>query len=139
MNKTAFQYSLFQDISMNPTYEIKRQIRMALTGSDLSRAQVADKMNQIAVHEGMRKTVSKETLDSWTKRSEPDRLPSLHWMTIFCHVLDTLAPIAAMLQPLGAKVIGPEDLKILTWARAERDKKRAAKRARVAEQALEDF
>jgi len=131
MSNTS-QLRLFESTSLNPTYEIKRQIRLALSGSNLSREQVVDEMNKIAVSEGMRKTVSKAILDGWTKDSDPDRLPSLPWLTIFCRVMDVTGPLNAMARPLGFAVIGPEDAKILAWGQAELAKRRAAKRARMA-------
>lgn len=83
MNKAAHQLDLFQSPSLNPTYEIKRQIRLALADTSLSRAEIADRMNEISAAEGMRKSITKAQLDNWAKDSDPDRLPSLPWMTIF--------------------------------------------------------
>ena len=128
----AHQLDLFKNTLLNPTYTVKRQIRIALANSRLSRDEVADRMNEMARVEGMRKSISKAVLDNWTKDSDPDRLPSLPWMTIFCKVLETVAPLEAMAQPLGAAILGPEDLNVLKWARAELARKKAAKRARIA-------
>ena len=139
MSRTVTQMSLFQSGSLNPTYEIKRQLRVALSGSTPSRKEIVDEINKIAIQEGMRKQISKETLDNWTKDSDPDRLPSLPWLTILCKVLDTVSPIAAIIQPLGGKVIGPKEAKLLIWAEAKMEKKHATKKERLAEQALEVF
>ncbi len=139
MNTSAHQLNLFQSSSLNPTYEIKRQLRLALAKSILSRDEVVDRMNEISVREGMRKTISKASLDNWTKDSDPGRLPSLPQLTIFCSVLDTVTPLAAMIRPLEGDIINKEDARLLMWARAEREKKQAAKRARLAEQSLGDF
>lgn len=131
------QLELFRSTSLNPTYEIKRQIRIALAGSNLSREQVVDEMNEISVSEGMRKSVSKAILDGWVKDSAPDRLPSLPWLTIFCRVMNTTGPLNAMAQPLGFGIVGPDDARVLEWGRAELEKRRAAKRARMALDAVE--
>ena len=139
MTNTPTQMSFFESISLNCTYEIKRQLRMALSGSTFSRDEVADEINKIAVREGMRKQISKQTLDNWMKNSDSDRLPSLPWLTIFCSVLNTVGPIAAMIRPLGADIIDETDARLLAWARAEREKRRANKKAKLAEQALEEF
>lgn len=137
MNPKTHQLNLFQASSLNPTYEIKRQIRIALTGSPTSRDEIVDQMNKIAHQEGMRKSISKATLDNWTKDSDPDRLPSLPWLTIFCHVMGTVDAIEAMLKPLGMAVVWPEGVKLLTWAKAELAKKRAVKEARLALEAIQ--
>lgn len=131
------QLELFRSSSLNPTYEIKRQLRIALANSALSRDEVVDLMNEISVSEGMRKTVSKAVLDGWVKDSDPDRLPSLPWLTIFCRVLEVTGPLNAMARPLGFAVIGAEDVNILKWGQAELQKRRAAKRARMALDAVE--
>lgn len=136
MSSTS-QLKLFQSTSFNPTYEIKRQIRLALGNSSLSRDEVVDRMNEIAVAEGMRKKVSKAILDGWAKDSDPDRLPSLPCLTIFCRVMDTTGPLNAMANPLGYAVIGAENANVLAWGQAELHKRRAAKRARMALDAVE--
>ena len=138
MHKISYQLDLFTNQSLNPTYEIKRQIRLASSGCNLSRDEIVDRMNKIAVQEGMRKTISKPTLDNWTKDSDPDRLPSLYWFTIFCRVVGTVAPIEAMLRPLGCGVMDQEDQRLLAWAKAEMEKRKATKRARLALEGLSD-
>jgi hypothetical protein len=40
------------------------------------------------------------------------------------------------LRPLGCDVIGPEDLKVLAWARAEIGRREAARKAKAAWDAL---
>ena len=134
INATS-QLDLFSK-SLNPTYEIKRLIRLGIAGSRFSRDEIADRMIEIAVREGVGK-VTKAMIDSWTKDSDPGRLPSLPHLIILCEVLGTAAPVAAMIRPLGCEVIGPEDAALLKWARAERDKRRAVKAARLALEVLE--
>ena len=132
MDKASRQLDLFQSYSLNPTYEIKRQIRLAISLSGLSRDEIVDRMNRIAVQEGMRKTISKPTLDSWTKDSDPDRLPSLPWLTILCQVTGALGPIQAIVKPLGGRIINQNDEKRLggpmrSWQKGLQPK-RAGKR-----------
>ena len=139
MNKIPHQLDLFNSQSLNPVYEIKRALRVALSKTHLSRDQVVDEMNRIAVMEGMRKSVSKASLDNWTKDSDPDRLPSLPWLTIFCRVLYDPSPIAAMLRPLGYNLIDERGRAILNWAESELSKKIAAKRAKLALAQIEEL
>jgi len=94
-------------------------------------------MNEISAAEGMRKSITKAQIDNWAKDSDPDRLPSLPWLTIFCVVMNTAAPITAMIRPLGAEIISGEDALVLKWGRAEIAKKDAMKRARLALEAIE--
>lgn len=132
------QLGLFTDNELNPTYGIKRQIRLALSNTSLSRDQVVDRMNEIARREGLRKTVSKATLDSWCKDSEPDRLPAPPWLTILCHVLGTTDPIGPILKALGWGLVNERGRKMLEWAEAELAKKRAARKAKAVLELLEE-
>jgi len=139
MNKTNHQLDLFQSQTLNPTYEIKRQIRLLIAKSNMSRDEIVVRMNKIAVREGMRSTITKATIDSWTKDSDPGRLPSPAWLTIFCYVMGSLGPISVMASPLGCAVIDNEDQKLLAWAKAELEKKRASKRARLALESIKEL
>ena len=137
MSRMPLQLDIFEPRSLNPTYEIKRQIRLALAECGLSRDQAADSMNDLAAQDGVRKKVSRVILDSWTKDSDPDRLPSLVWLNYFCEATRTLAPYLAAIRPLGGRVIGPDEVKLLKWAEAEMEKRAAAKKARLALEGIE--
>lgn len=139
MNKRAEQLDLFCANSLNPVYEIKRALRIALSKTHLSRDQIVDEMNRLAVSEGMRKSVSKVSMDGWLKNSDPDRLPSLIWLTIFCKVLDDPSPIAAILRPLGCDLIDERGRALLGWAESELSKRKAAKKAKVALAQVEEL
>ena len=133
----ARQLDLFEEQNLNIVSEVKRQIRLALAKTRLSRDQVVDRMNALAARDGLRESVSKATLDGWCKDSDPSRMPSIARLVLFCHVLGTVDPIRAIARPLGADVVGPEERKVLSWGKAELAKKRAAKKARLALEALE--
>jgi hypothetical protein len=112
-------------------------MRLALSNTMLSRDQVVDQMNEIASKEGIHLAVSKATLDGWVKDSDPSRMPGPVLLTLFCKVMGTVGPISAMLRPLGAGAIGPEEKGLLAWARAEQARRKAARRAKMALDALE--
>ncbi|MFC1867675.1 hypothetical protein ACFL0H_06030 [Thermodesulfobacteriota bacterium] len=139
MNKKAIQLDLFHPQSLNPTYEIKRALRLSLSKTHLSRDQVVDAMNKVASSEGMRKNISKATLDNWTKDSDPDRLPSLPWLTIFCCVLNDADPVATIIRTLGYDLIDERRKALLVWAEAELNRKKAIKRAKNALAIAEEF
>ncbi|MBW1666749.1 MAG: hypothetical protein JRJ66_01620 [Deltaproteobacteria bacterium] len=130
------QLALFRGQSINPTHEIKRQIRIALSSTRFSRDEVVDQINRIAAQEGIKRSISKATLDSWCKDSDHGRMPSPAWMTILCQVLGTTAPIEAMLRPLGCAVLDEKGMRVMVWAEAELEKRQAAKRARLALEVL---
>ena len=122
MNTPGIQLELFHRLSLNPTHEVKRLMRLSVSRSRFSREEIVDQMNKITVQEGMRATISKHTLDNWLKESDQGRMPSPAWMTIFCYVLHDSGPISAMLRPLECAVLGQEQIKLLAWAQAEQEK-----------------
>jgi len=138
MIKTNIQLDLFHNKSLNTTYEIKRSMRLAVSKSHFSREEIIDQMNKVSTQEGMRTTISKATLDNWLKDSDPGRMPSPAWLTIFCYVLHDTGSIAAMLNPLSCIVVEGETQKLLVWAEAEFGKRRAVKKARRALANLEE-
>jgi hypothetical protein len=138
MIKTTLQLDLFHQISLNTTYETKRAMRLAVLKSHLSREEIVDQINKVAVQEGMRTTISKATLDNWLKDSDQGRMPSPAWLTIFCYVLQDARPIGAMLNPLGYIALGGDTQKLLAWAEAEIGRRKASKKARIALANLEE-
>jgi hypothetical protein len=132
MNKSPREIDELKSQSLNVVYTVKRALRLALRGSRLSREQVCDRMNELAAQEGMRKQISKATLDNWTKDSDPDRLPSLAWLVIFCEVLEATGPLEALARPLGFRVIDREQGRILKWGQADLERRRAVRRAEAA-------
>ena len=93
METSRAQLRLFQSKNLNIVYEIKRQFRLALSTSSLSRDQVIDKINRLASRDGIHgQGVSRATLDSWCKDSEPGRLPGLPGLVLFCEALGTCEP-----------------------------------------------
>jgi len=133
----ASQLDLFIEQNLNIVADVKREIRIALSKTHLSRDQVVDEMNRLAVRDGLKGTVTKVTLDGWCKDSDETRLPSLTRLVLFCRVMKSPAPVHAMVKPLGCEVIGPVEKKVLVWGQAEVVRKRAAKKARLALEVLE--
>lgn len=137
MNPSPYQLDLFYKVALNPTYEIKRMMRLIVAKNHLSREEIVDRMNKIAINEGMRTTISKATLDNWLKDSDIGRMPSPAWLTIFCYIMNDVRPINAMLNPLGCIALDKDKQKLLGWAEAEIEKRKIIKKARLALESLE--
>ena len=132
------QLPLFSRKSLNPVFEIKRQIRLVLSTSHLSRDQIADRMNELSAKESMPgQKMTKVKIDSWCKDSDPSRLPSLVELVLFCAVTDNPSPLAALADSLGCRLIDPEEIKILAYGKAELVKRQAVKKARLALEEVE--
>jgi len=134
------QLDLFGSSSLNPTYEIKRSMRIAARDAGrnrgLSRDQLVDHLNDLASEEGLKASLTKPIFENWLKDSAPERLPSLPWLVLFCKATGSVGPVLAMALPLGAAVIGEDRARTLAWAEAELERRRAAKRARIALEGL---
>jgi hypothetical protein len=141
MNQVAEKIDLnrIESQSFNVTYPVKRAIRLALTGSRLSRDQIVDRMNEIAVREGLRSTISKASLDNWAKDSDPHRLPSLTWTVIFCKAVDDFNVLTELAQPFGLEVINKRQQNLLEWAEADLQRRKATRRAERALAEIEDL
>jgi hypothetical protein len=127
------QLKLFKTRGINPTYEIKRQIRLVLSTSTLSRDQISDRMNDISAKESMSgQKITKDKLDGWCKDSDPARLPSLVELVLFCASTGNNNPLAVLADSLGCEIVGHEEKKVLAWGKAEIEKRKATKKARLA-------
>lgn len=130
---SGIQLKLFGTQRFNPVYEIKRQIRIILSTSSLSRDQISDRMNDLSAKESMPgQKISKDKLDSWCRDSDPSRLPSLVELVLFCAVTGNNSPLNALADFLGCDLVGPEEKRVLAWGKAEIEKRKATKRARLA-------
>jgi len=110
---------------------LKRALRQAIKDSNLSRDQIADRMNEILGVEGRSKEITTVVINSWTKNEE-NRIPSLDLLPIFCHVTQSLEPIRALIQPLGAKVIFGKQMNLLELGESLLMKRQAIKKERLA-------
>lgn len=79
-----------------------------------SRWQVAAKMSELCG-----RNISKDMLDKYTS-SNPDYSMRAEDLTAFCAVTKSVAPIKALLEPLGCDVVTPEESEFVRLARLER-------------------
>ena len=128
---------LFCSGPFNPSLDIKRALKSALSKCGHSREEVVDQLNEAAESAGLDSKATIAMLNSWTKVSDLNRLPSPAWLILLCYVLKDIAPIRAMLAPLGLEVMDSDNQALLSWARAELAKSRAIKRAERAFLALD--
>jgi hypothetical protein len=114
---------------LDPTDLIKVSMQESIKESGLSRAQVVDEMNRLATIAGIATRVTETMLDKWVARGSTGHMIPVRDLPIFCQVVGTYSPLEALLPP-GAEIVTGEDLKRLHWARAEVDRRKAAKQAK---------
>lgn len=119
-----YQMDLFRSrAGLNVITALKREIRLSLSTSNLSREQIADRMYELARRDNVAGNFSKQALDNW-----------VCGLLLFCEVMRTTAPLQVVAQALGAQVIDAREAAALSWAKAEIERRRAAKRARLAQE-----
>jgi len=128
------QYRLFEKPQLNVVPMLKAVMREVLKDCDLSREQVAGRMTELMQAEGLRcpgnsRSISKAILDKWVGERAAHVMP-LPLLPIFCAAVKTRAPLQVLGWPLGWEVITEEDGRLLTWARAEIEKRRVTKKAK---------
>jgi hypothetical protein len=118
---------------------LKRALNLAVRESGLSRAQVADRLNEVLALEGLRTrgregAVSLALLEKWLAPGDQAAVMPAKFLPAFCRVTGSLLPLMALARPLGAEVIGPEDQVLLELARALMAERQAARRRRRLEE-----
>ncbi|MCF8719253.1 hypothetical protein [Nitrospina gracilis] len=136
-NESHPQMTLFDGKSLNPIPQIKEAMRWALYESKLSRAQVADAMNELCRIHGVvmnsrSKLISVDMLEKWCALSAEHVIP-LKFVPIFCEATKSIYLLSALAGSLDAKVINPEETKLLEWAKVDRKRKQLVKEQRKLE------
>lgn len=126
------QGNLFTQPSLNITSDLKRALAEDADQSGLSREQIVDRMNDLAGRYGIclvkgAGRLNLETLNKWLNQAEPQRLPSVKALPVFCAVVKSQGALQVQAAAVGAKVIGEQEIRLLQWAQ-EYHKSRAARR-----------
>jgi hypothetical protein len=135
LGQTPKQLSLWETPGLNIVPRLKTSMREAFKLSGMSKEQVVSDMNDMAIAEGLITTSQKQRitipmLEKWVAPSALAHVISFQNLVIFCKVIKNGSPFQVAAIALGLEIIGPEDKKLLQWARAETKQKRLAKEAR---------
>ena len=120
--------------------DVKEALNLVVKASGKSRDQVLDRMNELAKRHNMvvngKAGVSKDLFEKWLNAEDDSRVPGIKSLVLLCASLETIAPVASMVEPLGGRVIGAEDVKLLEWAKTYHKTKELRKRMRKLEEEL---
>jgi hypothetical protein len=120
--------------------DIKIAMNQAVRDSGKSREQVLDMVNALAARYGVRLNgrggLSKDTFEKWLNAEDESRMPGIKGITFFCAVLNTTAPLAAMVGLLGGQVIEGADITMLKWAKRYHQAKDLRKQMKQLEEKL---
>lgn len=136
------QLNLFSQPSLNIGKSLKEQLARSAKESRFSREELLDRMNDLASRYGVRlmkgngSNLTMATLEKWLNPEALDYMPGINSLVIFCAATDDLAPMRAMLAPLGGLLIDDNDVTLLAWAKEYQRAKEARNRMRKLEMEL---
>jgi len=117
------------DIFDRPTLNIAKAYKIAMNDdireSNLSRAQVLDRMNDLAERHGVclvhgnGKLLTIGTLDKWLNPADLSRQMPAKAIPLFCAATGRHKTMDAVAVSLGLRVIGQREQKMLRWADAK--------------------
>jgi hypothetical protein len=135
--QAANQLDLFSRPRLDVLPFFKSALAEALKASDLSREQIAERTNELMQSEGLRSEVTAAKLSKWAAPSDTTHVPSIRVLPFLFMALNDASPLEALLAPLGVRLCGPREQKLIELAEGRMAAKKAAKKIKQAEQALE--
>jgi len=130
------QMLLFDKPTFNISRDLKETMNAAAKQCPLSRAQITDRMNKLAVRYGValgkgnRNGLSLETLEKWLNPYDKTRQIPIKALPIFCAVVGDHKLLEVLANPLGIQIIGEDDQRLLKWAKAYHIARKARKTMR---------
>lgn len=118
----------------------KAALAEAMKACRLSRAQIADRTNELLQREGLKGDVTEAKLNKWAAPSDMTHVPSLRLLPFLLLVVGTPAPLSALIAPLDAIVVGPYEETLIREGlarEAEVQARRTAKEARLERERLQ--
>ncbi len=130
------QRHLWEEVAVDPGPAVKAAMREAVRAVSLSREQIVDEMNRLALAAGVTcngrsQKVTPALLDKWLAPAAQQHVIPLRLLPIFCRAVGSPLPLAALAAAVpGVRLVSNEEYLILEWAKAEIAGKRARRLAR---------
>ncbi|MBW1778801.1 MAG: hypothetical protein JRJ54_14630 [Deltaproteobacteria bacterium] len=137
----AVQLNLFDAPTLNIT--LKETLNAVAKKSRYSREQILDRMNDLAARYGITlvkgnaSRLNLDTFEKWLNPQDATRQMPLKALPVFCAAVGDASALSILAEPLGFKVIGPEEQQLLKWAQANISARRARKTMRRIEEDLD--
>jgi hypothetical protein len=116
--------------------------RAAADHPHMSRAEILDRMNELALNAGITitggnaKSLSLATFEKWLNPRDIEHVPSVLAVNVFCLATGDFRPLQVQLQLHGYGVLTEEDKQLRDYARAIIAEKNARKRKKALEAKL---
>ena len=110
----ARRLSLLELVELNPDADIAMSMDRIIQTAGLSRAEAVDRLNAAARRFGVRlatgsaKELGLATFEKWLNPKEPDYVPSVRALNLFCHVFGSPEPLDLLARShgLGWRLLG---------------------------------
>ncbi len=125
MTNKPIQLNLFNRPTLNVVRPVKRAMNEDVRACGLSREQIVDKMNDLAVSysvglvNGSGKQLTIDTFEKWLNLNEPTRNIPFKAVPIFCAAVGRCSVLDAIAQPLHLRVVGEREQKLIRLAEAK--------------------
>ena len=127
--------------SLNPVSRLKSAMRQVVKECRFSREQICDRMNKMAISEGVgggrSDKITVAALDAWLAESKANAI-SVSLLPIFCQAAESLLPLRVLANCLDAEVIDKKEAKILALAKLELEARKLAKRKKRLQSEIEE-
>ena len=136
------QTTLFDFPTLNITRPLKEHMNALVKGSNYSREQLVERMNDLAERYGVTlvggngSRLTLDTFEKWINPQDISRQMPIKALPVFCAILRDVSILNIIAQPLGAEVIGPDDRKKLEWAEEKLTVQQKLRRIREIEREL---
>ena len=136
------QLSLFNQPTLNISYQQKELMNKAAKQCILSREQIVDQMNHLAnlygitIAKGNNGKLTLDTFEKWINPQDKNRQMPMKVLPVFCAVVNDFSTADILVRPLGCRIIGPQKINLLKWAGAYWNAKKARKEMRELEKQL---
>ncbi|MFH1060406.1 MAG: hypothetical protein V1797_17215 [Pseudomonadota bacterium] len=117
---------------------LKAALGRALKGSSLSRELVVDRVNEIFGALGSSYKMTAPNLDRWTAVSDATHNIPAFVVPVLCAVLESIAPLEAMLSPLGLTAAGVHERLLMRFGETQRLAEKLNEERRRTRQALSE-
>ena len=138
-SQSNHQMDLFSAPRLDVLVLFKAALAEALKQSPLSRDEITDKVNALMQAEGLRPGLTAAKLSKWAAPTDSTHVPPLRTLPFLFKALDDATPMDALLAPLGVRLCGPREQRLIQLAEGRLAAKKASQAIKQAEKALEEM
>ncbi len=120
------------------------QRTLAAAAPSLSRAQLVDRMNEIARLQGIKitsgrsKVLTEPILEKWLAPNDTDDVPPIAALAVFMAAVGSFEPLKVWAELCGCKLVSPDEIPVLLYGKEKLEAKERARRIKRLEEDIAD-